>query len=59
MKGRSVQLPYTLSNIEACRALLLLGLAVNNHWTGPVDWTGGLDYWTDLWYGAGNRKPRP
>ena len=20
--------------------------AVNNHWTGPVDWTGGLDYKT-------------
>ena len=24
-------------------------VAVNNHWTGLVDWTGGLDYWTDLW----------
>ena len=23
-------------------------LAVYNHWTGLVDWTGGLDWWTDL-----------
>ena len=21
--------------------------AVYNHWTGLVDWTGGLDWWTD------------
>ena len=21
--------------------------AVNNHWTGLLDWTTGLDYWTD------------
>ena len=21
--------------------------AVSNHWTGLVDWTGGLDWWTD------------
>jgi len=20
---------------------------VYNHWTGLVDWTGGLDWWTD------------
>ena len=23
-------------------------LAVNNHWTGLVEWTTGMDYWTDL-----------
>ena len=23
------------------------GVAVYNHWTGLVDWTGGLDWWTD------------
>ena len=22
-------------------------LAIYNHWTGLVDWTGGLDWWTD------------
>ena len=22
--------------------------AVYNRWTGPVDWTSGLDYWTHL-----------
>ena len=22
--------------------------AVNNRWTGLVDWTGGLDWWTGL-----------
>ena len=22
--------------------------AVYNHWTGLVDWTGGLDWWTDI-----------
>ena len=21
--------------------------AVSNHWIGLVDWTGGLDWWTD------------
>ena len=21
---------------------------VYNHWTGLVDWTGGLDYWTQV-----------
>ena len=27
---------------------------VYNHWTGLVDWTGGLDWWTGLvdWTGA-------
>ena len=24
-----------------------LMLAVYNHWTGLVDWTGGRDWWTD------------
>ena len=24
--------------------------AVNNHWTGLLDWTTGLDYWTDQFY---------
>ena len=24
--------------------------AVNNHWTGLLDWTSGLDYWTDQFY---------
>ena len=23
-------------------------LVVYNHWTGLVDWTGGLDWWTGL-----------
>ena len=23
---------------------------VYNHWTGLVDWTGGLDWWTDILY---------
>ena len=22
--------------------------AVNNHWTGLLEWTTGMDYWTDL-----------
>ena len=22
--------------------------AVYNHWTGLVDWIGGLDWWTDI-----------
>ena len=28
--------------------------AVYNHWTGVVDWTGGLDWWTGLvdWTGG-------
>ena len=32
-------------------------MAVYNHWTGledwrtgPVDWTGGLDWWTDIFF---------
>ena len=30
------------------------GKAVYNHWTGLVDWTGGLDWWTGLvdWTGG-------
>ena len=24
--------------------------AVNNHWTELLDWTTGLDYWTDQFY---------
>ena len=30
--------------------LVFLGykLAVYNHWTGLVVWTGGLDWWTDI-----------
>ena len=29
-------------------------MAVYNHWTGLVDWTGGLDWWTGLvdWTGG-------
>ena len=23
-------------------------MAVYNHWTGLVDWTSGLDWWTDI-----------
>ena len=23
-------------------------MAVYNHWTGPLDWTAGLDSWTGL-----------
>ncbi len=30
-----------------CRRLLISGL---DQWTGPVDWTTGLDYWTDMYY---------
>ena len=28
--------------------------AIYNHWTGLVDWTGGLDWWTGLvdWTGG-------
>ena len=26
----------------------LLQLAIYNHWTGLVDWTGGLHWWTGL-----------
>ena len=31
-----------------------LGEVVYNHWTGLVDWTGGLDWWTGLvdWTGG-------
>ena len=25
-------------------------MVVYNHWTGLVDWTGGLDWWTDIFY---------
>ena len=35
--------------IPVPRAALLQGhyrTAVNNHWTGLLDWTTGLDYWT-------------
>ena len=27
---------------------LSLESAVNNHWTGLLEWTTGIDYWTDL-----------
>ena len=30
-------------DIEILR--LYLAMAVNNHWTGLLDWTTGLDYW--------------
>ena len=30
--------------------ILLFPPAVNNHWTGLLDWTTGLDYWTDQFY---------
>ena len=26
--------------------LVVIGPAVHNHWTGLVDWTSGLDWWT-------------
>jgi len=33
--------------------VLLHVRVVSNHWTGLwtglLDWTAGLDYWTDLW----------
>ena len=29
-------------------------MAVNNHWTGLVDWTTGLDYWTGQIYHKSN-----
>ena len=32
---------------------------VTIRWTGPLDWTSGLDYWTDLCEIKRNRKPRP
>ena len=25
-----------------------LSMAVSIHWTGLLDWTNGLDYWTDV-----------
>ena len=29
-------------------------MAIYNHWTGLLDWTGGLDWWTGLvdWTGG-------
>ena len=27
--------------------LMVAATAVYNHWTGLVDWAGGLDWWTD------------
>ena len=26
------------------------GVAVYNHWTGLLEWTTGMDYWTDLFF---------
>jgi len=28
-------------------------MVVYYHWTGLVDWTGGLDYWTPLFRASG------
>ena len=33
---------------SAKKAMKLAPPAIYNHWTGLVDWTGGLDWWTDL-----------
>ena len=34
--------------LSHCVSKRLFAKAVYNHWTGLVDWTGGLDWWTDL-----------
>ena len=45
----SVQCPG-LSVHVSCHLVIKysLGEVVYNHWTGLVDWTGGLDQWTGL-----------
>ena len=37
-----------LSQLGVSWYLVRRGAAVNNHWTGLVEWTTGMDYWTDL-----------
>ena len=46
--------PHATACILSQDGKLLSNLAVYNHWTGLVDWTGGLDWWTGLvdWTGG-------
>ena len=57
IKGSTLdKTPYDLFVIKgkeiitwACR-ILGLQSAVCNQWTGPLDWTTGLDYWTGSFF---------
>ena len=41
---------HTLDYKESSDAIYLPILGgVSIHWTGPLDWTTGLEYWTHLW----------
>jgi len=33
--------------VYAFKAKLSAQLAIYNHWTEQVDWSGGLEWWTD------------
>ena len=41
--GKKKRLEHCRRNILADRRFSYIVMAVYNHWTGPVDWTGGLD----------------
>ncbi len=41
--------PFTLSTPNYQAEVSPISIAregVSNHWTGPLEWTTGLDYWT-------------
>ena len=51
LKGNHTQIPqkYAHKLVSAYPQSVASGImAVYNHWTGLVDWTGGLDWWTDI-----------
>ena len=44
--------PLTMSTSlygNSCLQVSPITPGVCNRWTGPLDWTTGLDYWTHLW----------
>ena len=45
---------HTAKHDGLCPLLSVSLMVVYNHWTGLVDWTGGLDWWTELvdWTGG-------
>ena len=59
LPGQSPGMPWpaaTYGTMDGARNILEFpycspnyNVAVCNHWTGLVDWTTGLDYWTDFW----------
>jgi len=46
--GTAVAVAIAISHYIRCLGHIANVPVVYNHWTGLVDWTGGLDRWTDI-----------